>query len=201
MEPFVRIEGAAAPFDRINVDTDMIVPKQFLKTTGRAGLGPALFHELRTRPDGSDDPDFVLNKPAFRNAAMLIAGANFGCGSSREHAVWALLDFGIRAVVAPSFAEIFHGNCLKNGLLPVVLPQAEIDTLMEDARREPGARFSIDLASQRIRRPNADTIAFEIDPFRKQCLLGGWDEVSLTLRDEERIKSFEDQRRTQMPWL
>ena len=200
MQPFKKLSGVAAPLNMINVDTDMIIPKQFLKTTKRTGLGAALFHEMRTRPDGSDNPDFVLNKPAYKKAQILVAGANFGCGSSREHAPWALLDFGIRCVISTSFADIFHNNCFKNGILPIVLPQAEIDKLMDDAERGANAIVSIDLEAQEIRGPDGGMIKFEIDPFRKQCLINGWDDVGLTLRHESKISDFEAKRRREMPW-
>ena len=201
MEPFKKLEGVAARLPMINVDTDMIVPKQFLKTTKRTGLGMALFHELRTRSDGSENPDFVLNKPAYRNARILVAGANFGCGSSREHAPWALLDFGIRCVVATSFADIFYNNCFKNGILPIVLPQEDVDKLMDDAERGANAVISVDLEKQEIRGPDGGCVAFEIDPFRKQCLLNGWDDIGLTLRHEDRISEFEKRQKVQAPWL
>ena len=201
MEPFTRLDGVAAPLNMINVDTDMIIPKQFLKTTKRTGLGKALFHEMRTRPDGSDNPDFVLNKPAWKNAKILVTGENFGCGSSREHAPWALLDFGIRAVIAPGFADIFFNNCFKNGILPIVLPQADVDKLMDDAARGANAVISIDLEKQEIRGPDGGCITFEIDPFRKQCLLNGWDDISLTLRNEEKISGYEARKKMETPWL
>ncbi|HEY0104467.1 MAG TPA: 3-isopropylmalate dehydratase small subunit [Rhizomicrobium sp.] len=200
MEKFTKLEGVAAPLNMINVDTDMIIPKQFLKTIKRTGLGSALFHEMRTRPDGSENPDFVLNKPAYRHAKILVSGENFGCGSSREHAPWALLDFGIRCVLAPSFADIFYSNCFKNGILPIALPQADIDKLMDDAERGANAVISIDLEAQEIRGPDGGCIAFEIDPFRKQCLLNGWDDIGLTLRAEQKITDFEARRAREMPW-
>ena len=201
MEPFTHLSGVAAPLPMINVDTDMIIPKQFLKTIKRTGLGKALFHEMRTTPEGGENPDFVLNKPAYKRAQILIAGANFGCGSSREHAPWALLDFGIRCVIAPSFADIFFNNCFKNGILPIVLPQAEIDKLLDDAGRGANAIVSVDLEKQEIRGPDGGCITFDVDPFRKQCLLNGWDDIGLTLRNEAKISSFEAARKTQMPWL
>jgi 3-isopropylmalate/(R)-2-methylmalate dehydratase small subunit len=178
----------------------MIIPKQFLKTTKRTGLGSALFFEMRTRPDGSENPDFVLNKPAYKNAKLLIAGANFGCGSSREHAPWALLDFGIRCVIAPSFADIFYNNCFKNGILPIPVPQAEVDNLMADAALGANAVISVDLEKQEITRPDGSRIHFEIDPFRKQCLLNGWDDIGLTMRHEKEISDFESRRRVSEPW-
>jgi 3-isopropylmalate/(R)-2-methylmalate dehydratase small subunit len=201
MEPFRHLTGVAAPLDMINVDTDMIVPKQFLKTTKRTGLGSALFHEMRTRPDGSPNPDFVLNRPAYKNAQILVTGANFGCGSSREHAPWALLDFGIRCVVSTSFADIFYNNCFKNGILPIVVPQDVIDKLMDDAGRGANAVISIDLEKQEIRGPDGGCVTFEIDPFRKQCLLNGWDDIGLTLRNEEKITDYESRRKLQAPWV
>jgi len=200
MQPFKKLSGVAAPLNMINVDTDMIIPKQFLKTIKRTGLGSALFHEMRTRPDGSENPDFVLNKPAYKKAQILIAGANFGCGSSREHAALSLLDFGIKCVISTSFADIFYNNCFKNGILPIVLPQAEIDKLMDDAERGANAIISIDLEAQEIRGPDGGMIKFEIDPFRKQCLMNGWDDVGLTLRNESRISDFEAKRQREMPW-
>jgi len=200
MQPFKKLSGVAAPLNMINVDTDMIIPKQFLKTIRRTGLGSALFHEMRTRPDGSENPDFVLNKPAYKKAQILIAGANFGCGSSREHAAWSLLDFGVRCVISTSFADIFYNNCFKNGILPIVLPQAEIDKLMDDAERGANAIISIDLEAQEIRGPDGGVIKFAIDAFRKQCLINGWDDVGLTLRNETRISDFEAKRQREMPW-
>ena len=201
MEPYKTLSGVAAPLPMINVDTDMIIPKQFLKTIKRTGLGQALFHELRTRADGSPDPDFVLNKQAYKNAKLLVAGANFGCGSSREHAPWALLDFGIRCVIAPSFADIFYNNCFKNGILPVVVRQEIIDKLLDDAERGANAIISVDLEKQEIRGPDGGCVKFEIDPFRKQCLLNGWDDIGLTLRHETEISDFEARRKTESPWL
>jgi 3-isopropylmalate/(R)-2-methylmalate dehydratase small subunit len=200
MEQFNKLEGTAAPLPMINVDTDMIIPKQFLKTIKRTGLGSALFHEMRTNPDGSENPDFVLNKPAYKSAKILVSGENFGCGSSREHAPWALLDFGIRCVIAPSFADIFYNNCFKNGILPIALPQAEVDRLMDDAERGANAVISVDLEAQEIRGPDGGCIAFDIDPFRKQCLLNGWDDIGLTLRAEDKIAAFETKHARDMPW-
>ncbi|HWU24791.1 MAG TPA: 3-isopropylmalate dehydratase small subunit [Rhizomicrobium sp.] len=201
MEPFKTLSGVAAPLPMINVDTDMIIPKQFLKTIKRTGLGAALFHELRTRPDGGLNPDFVLNEQAYRSAKILVAGENFGCGSSREHAAWALLDFGIRCVIAPSFADIFYNNCFKNGILPVILPQESIDKLLDDAERGANAIVSIDLEKQEIRGPDGGCVAFEIDSFRKQCLLNGWDDIGLTLKNENKISDFEARRKAEAPWL
>jgi 3-isopropylmalate/(R)-2-methylmalate dehydratase small subunit len=201
MEPFKRLQGVAAPLNMINVDTDMIIPKQYLKTIHRTGLGRALFDELRFNSDGSEKPDFVLNKQAYRKAKILVAGENFGCGSSREHAPWALLDFGIRCVIAPSFADIFYSNCLKNGILPIKLPQEQVDMLMDDAERGANAIISIDLEKQEIRGPDGGVISFELDEFRKQCLLNGWDDIGLTMRAENKISAFEQQRQAHSPWL
>ncbi|MEY4953188.1 MAG: hypothetical protein RL299_1612 [Pseudomonadota bacterium] len=201
MEPFNKLEGVAAPLNMINVDTDMIIPKQYLKTIQRTGLGKALFDEMRHNQDGSEKPDFVLNKPAYRGAKILVTGDNFGCGSSREHAPWALLDFGIRCVIAPSFADIFYGNCFKNGILPIKLPQEQVDKLMDDASRGANAIISIDLEAQEIRGPDGGMIKFEVDEFRRQCLLNGWDDIGLTLRNEDKVTSFEQQQKTQTPWI
>jgi 3-isopropylmalate/(R)-2-methylmalate dehydratase small subunit len=201
MEPFNKLEGVAAPLNMINVDTDMIIPKQYLKTIHRTGLGKALFDEMRFNQDGSEKPDFVLNKPAYRKAKILVTGENFGCGSSREHAPWALLDFGIRCVIATSFADIFYGNCFKNGILPIKLPQEQVDKLMDDAGRGANAIISIDLENQEIRGPDGGMIKFEVDAFRKQVLLNGWDDIALTLRAGEKIDSFEKTQATQAPWL
>jgi 3-isopropylmalate/(R)-2-methylmalate dehydratase small subunit len=201
MQKFTHLSGVAAPLPMINVDTDMIIPKQFLKTIQRTGLGKHLFDEMRYTPDGAEIADFVLNKPAYRKAQILISGENFGCGSSREHAPWALLDFGIRCVIAPSFADIFFGNCFKNGILPIVLPQSEIDKLLDDASRGSNAVISIDLEKQEIRGPDGGCIKFDVDPFRKQCLLNGWDDIGLTLRHGGAIDSFEDRRKLSEPWL
>ena len=201
MEPFRQLDGIAAPLNMINVDTDMIIPKQFLKTIHRTGLGKALFDEMRYNQDGSEKPEFVLNKPAYRQAKILVAGENFGCGSSREHAPWALLDFGIRCIIATSFADIFYNNCFKNGILPIRLPQGQVDKLMDDAERGANARIAIDLEKQEIRGPDGGCISFEVDSFRKQCLLNGWDDIGLTLRDAEGIATFEKRHLAQAPWL
>ncbi|HYL49433.1 MAG TPA: 3-isopropylmalate dehydratase small subunit [Stellaceae bacterium] len=201
MQKFTTLTGVAAPLPMINVDTDKIIPKQYLKTIERTGLGKALFDELRYNSDGSEKPDFVLNQPAYRKAEILIAGENFGCGSSREHAPWALLDFGIRAVIAPSFADIFHSNCFKNGILPIVLPAETVAHLMDDARKGSNARLTVDLASQTIIRPDGQTVHFEIDQFRKHCLLDGLDDIGLTLKKEPAIAKFEDRRKQAQPWL
>ena len=201
MEPFKKLDGIAAPLNMINVDTDMIIPKQFLKTIRRTGLGKALFDEMRYKPDGSENPDFVLNKPAYRQAQILVTGENFGCGSSREHAPWALHDFGFRAILAESYADIFFNNCFKNGLLPIVLPKAEIDALFGLTEHTPGYRLTVDLPGQRVVRPDGHAIPFAIDAFRKECLLNGWDDIGLTLRHAEKIREFEARRRTEQPWL
>ena len=200
MQPFTTLAGVAAPLPMVNVDTDMIIPKQFLKTTKRTGLGSALFFEQRYDDGGAEKPDFVLNKPAYRKAQILVAGPNFGCGSSREHAPWALLDFGIRCVISTSFADIFYNNCFKNGILPIALPQADVDKLMDDAERGANAVVSIDLEKQEIRGPDGGCVKFDIDPFRKQCLLNGWDDIGLTLRHESEITDFEAKRKREMPW-
>ena len=201
MEPFSTLTGTAAPLPMINVDTDMIIPKQYLKTIRRTGLGRNLFDEMRYTPEGKEVVDFVLNRPAYRNAKILIAGENFGCGSSREHAPWALLDFGIRCVIAPSYADIFYNNCFKNGILPIVLPQPDIDTLLEDASRGANATLTIDLEKQEIRRPDGGVIKFDIDPFRKHCLLNGLDDIGLTLQHVEDIGHYEYRLKASRPWL
>jgi 3-isopropylmalate/(R)-2-methylmalate dehydratase small subunit len=201
MEQFTTLTGVPAPLPMINVDTDMIIPKQFLKTIKRTGLGKHLFHEMRFDEDGNENPDFVLNKPAYRNAKILIAGDNFGCGSSREHAPWALLDFGIRSIIAPSFADIFYNNCFKNGILPIRLPQEDIDKLMDDAERGANATLTIDLENQTITGPDGGTITFEIDPFRKKCLLEGLDDIGLTMERADSIASYEERAQAARPWL
>jgi 3-isopropylmalate/(R)-2-methylmalate dehydratase small subunit len=201
MDKFDKLEGVAAPLPQINVDTDMIIPKQYLKTILRTGLGVALFSEMRYNDDGTEKPDFVLNQPAYRDAKILIAGDNFGCGSSREHAPWAILDFGIRCVIAPSFADIFYNNCFKNGILPIALPQEDVDKLMEDAERGANATLSIDLESQTIKGPDGGTIAFEVDAFKKHCLLNGLDDIGLTMEKQGSIDAFEAKRRDATPWL
>ncbi len=201
MEPFTTLTGVAAPLPMINVDTDMIIPKQFLKTIKRTGLGKNLFDEMRYTPDGAEIPDFVLNKPAYRNASILVAGENFGCGSSREHAPWALLDFGIRCVIATSFADIFYNNCFKNGILPIVLPQEDVDKLMDDAERGANATVTVDLEAQEIRGPDGGVVRFDVDPFRKHCLLNGLDDIGLTLQNAEAIDSYESRASAERPWL
>jgi 3-isopropylmalate/(R)-2-methylmalate dehydratase small subunit len=201
MQKFTQLTGVAAPLPMMNVDTDMIIPKQFLKTIKRTGLGKNLFDEMRYTTDGKEIPDFVLNKPQYRKAQILVAGANFGCGSSREHAPWALLDFGIRCVIAPSFADIFYNNCFKNGILPITLPQEEVDKLMDDANRGANAIVSIDLEKQEIRGPDGGCIKFELDAFRKHCLLNGLDDIGLTLQKAAAIDSFEHKAKVGQPWL
>ncbi len=200
MDKFTTLTGVAAPLDMINVDTDKIIPKQFLKTIKRTGLGRNLFDEMRFRPDGTEIPEFVLNQQAYRNAKVMIAGENFGCGSSREHAPWALLDFGIRCVIAPSFADIFYNNCFKNGVLPITLPQAQIDNLMEDAKNGANATFTIDLEAQEIVRPDGGRLSFEIDEFRRHCLLNGLDDIGLTLQKANTIDRFEEEQKKARPW-
>ena len=201
MEKFTTLTGIAAPLPMINVDTDMIIPKQYLKTIKRTGLGTGLFAELRYDEDGKPHPHFVLHKPPYTEAKILITGENFGCGSSREHAPWALLDFGFRCVIAPSFADIFYGNCFKNGILPIKLPQEIVDKLMDDAERGANAIISIDLEKQEIKGPDGGTVKFEVDEFRKQCLLNGWDDIGLTMLAEDKITSFEQTRHNQQPWI
>ncbi|HEB79521.1 MAG TPA: 3-isopropylmalate dehydratase small subunit [Rhodospirillales bacterium] len=201
MQKFTTLTGVAAPLDMINVDTDMIIPKQFLKTIKRTGLGANLFDELRFNADGSEKPDFVLNKPAYRQAALLIAGENFGCGSSREHAPWALLDFGLLCIIAPSFADIFYNNCFKNGILPIRLAKEEVAEIMAEAKGGANATFTVDLEKQEIARPSGETTAFDIDPFRKHCLINGLDDIGQTMEKSEKIRLFEEKRKVTMPWL
>ena len=201
MDKFTKLTGVAAPLPMINVDTDMIIPKQFLKTIKRTGLGRNLFDEMRYTADGKEIPDFVLNQPAYRKAVILVSGANFGCGSSREHAPWALADFGIRCIVAPSFADIFYNNCFKNGILPIKLPQEQVDKVMDDARRGANAVVAIDLEKQEITGPDGGRIRFDVDPFRKHCLLNGLDDIGLTLQKADRIADFEARIRLSQPWM
>jgi len=201
MEKFTTLTGVAAPLDMINVDTDMIIPKQFLKTIKRTGLGKSLFFEMRFDDDGNEKPDFVLNKPAYRKAQILVAGDNFGCGSSREHAPWALLDFGIRCIISTSFADIFFNNCFKNGVLPITLPKEDVDKLMDDARRGSNATVTVDLARQEIRGPDGGCVKFDIDPFRKHCLLEGLDDIGLTLQKAQAIETFEEKQKMTQPWV
>ena len=201
MDKFTTLTGVAAPMPLVNIDTDMIIPKQYLKTIKRTGLGSALFSELRYNDDGSENPEFVLNKPAYRDAQILVTGDNFGCGSSREHAPWALLDHGIRCVISTSFADIFFNNCFKNGILPIVLPQEDVDKLMDDAGRGANAVLTVALQNQTITGPDGGSIAFEVDPFRKHCLLNGLDDIGLTLEQADRIDAFEAKAGDARPWM
>ena len=191
MDKFTTLEGVAAPLKMINVDTDMIIPKQFLKTIKRTGLGIGLFSEKRYKDDGSENPDFVLNKPAYRKSKILVAGDNFGCGSSREHAPWALMDFGIRCVISTSFGDIFYNNCFKNGVLPIQVSPEDLEKLFDDAERGANATLSIDLEKQEIRGPDGGVVKFEIDAHRKHCLLNGLDDIGLTMVKEKKINDFE----------
>ncbi|WP_020186854.1 3-isopropylmalate dehydratase small subunit [Methylopila sp. 73B] len=200
MQKFTTLTGVAAPLPMINIDTDMIIPKQYLKTIKRTGLGAGLFSELRYNADGSENPDFVLNQPAYKNAEILVAGDNFGCGSSREHAPWALLDKGIRCVISTSFADIFYNNCFKNGILPIVVSPEDHAKLMDDAERGANARLTVDLAAQTISGPDGGTVTFEIDPFRKRCLLEGLDDIGLTMEKVDRISGFEQKLAADRPW-
>ncbi|WP_339778154.1 3-isopropylmalate dehydratase small subunit [uncultured Thalassospira sp.] len=201
MDKFDTLTGVAAPLPMLNVDTDMIIPKQFLKTIKRSGLGKNLFDEMRFDDQGNEIPDFVLNQAAYRNAKILVTGANFGCGSSREHAPWSLLDFGIRCIIAPSFADIFYNNCFKNGILPIALPQEDVDKLMSDAERGANATVTIDLEKQEITGPDGGCIKFDVEPFRKHCLLNGLDDIGLTLQQADAINGFEAERAASQPWL
>jgi 3-isopropylmalate/(R)-2-methylmalate dehydratase small subunit len=200
MQKFTTLTGIAAHLPMINVDTDMIIPKQYLKTIKRTGLGRGLFAELRYDEKGAPLPDFVLHKPPYTQAKILITGENFGCGSSREHAPWALLDFGFSCIIAPSFADIFYNNCFKNGILPITLPQKEIDKLIDDASRGANATITVDLAAQEIRGPDGGVIKFDIDPFRKRCLMEGLDDIGLTMEKADAIDAFESRARTERPW-
>ena len=201
MEKFVKLTGVAAPLPIMNIDTDMIIPKQYLKTIARTGLGKGLFSEMRYREDGSENPDFVLNKPAYRAARILVAEDNFGCGSSREHAPWALIDFGVRCVISTSFADIFYNNCFKNGLLPIVVSPDDLKMLMDDAARGANATVTVDLTAQEIRGPDGGVVTFDIDPFRKHCLLNGLDEIGLTLEKAAAIDAYETRAKDARPWL
>ena len=200
MNKFETLTGVAAPLEITNVDTDMIIPKQYLKTIERTGLGKGLFSEMRYREDGSDNPDFVLNKPAYRKAQIIVAEDNFGCGSSREHAPWALLDFGIRCVISTSFADIFYNNCFKNGILPIVVSKDDLAKLMDDAQRGANATLSIDLPAQEIRGPDGGVVRFEVDPFRKHCLLEGLDDIGLTMVKANAIDGYEAKANARRPW-
>ena len=200
MQSFTTLSGVAVPLPMVNVDTDMIIPKQFLKTTERSGLAKGLFYELKTKADGSPDPDFVLNRDEYKNASILIAGANFGCGSSREHAPWALLDQGIRCVIAPSFADIFYNNCFKNGILPIALPQAVVNRMMDDAR---GGNhiFTVDLENMEVTLPDGEKVSFDLDNTRRHNLIEGLDDIGLTLKSDDKIAEFEARRKLTTPWL
>ena len=201
MDKFEKLTGIAAPLPIVNVDTDMIIPKQYLKTIKRTGLGKGLFDEMRFLEDGSENPDFVLNKPQYRNAEILVAGENFGCGSSREHAPWAIKDFGIKAIISPSYADIFYNNCFKNGILPIVLPQEQVDALMKDAERGENARFTVDLEAQTVTSPDGEVYQFELDPFKKHCLMNGLDDIGLSLEKASSIDSYEAGLAQARPWV
>ena len=201
MDKFTQLTGVAAPLPIINVDTDMIIPKQYLKTIKRTGLGTALFSEMRYNDDGSENPDFVLNKPAYRHATIIVAGDNFGCGSSREHAPWALLDFGVRCVISTSFADIFYNNCFKNGILPIVVTPDQLKLLMDDAERGSNATISVDLEAKEIRGPDGGVVKFDLDEFRRHCLLNGLDDIGLTMEKKSEIDDFETRQRESQPWL
>ena len=201
MEKFDKHRGVAAPLNMINIDTDKLIPKQFLKTIKRTGLGKHLFNEIRFNADGSENEDFVLNKPAYREASILVAGDNFGCGSSREHAPWALLDYGVKCVISTSFADIFFNNCFKNGILPIVVSKEELDQLMDDADNGANSVLDIDLENQHIGRPNGEKINFEIDEFRKHCLINGLDDIGLTMQKQSNIDDFEEKREAEKPWI
>ncbi len=200
MQKFTTLTGVAAPLNIMNVDTDMIIPKDYLKTIERTGLGRGLFSEMRYNEDGSENPDFVLNRPAYRKAQILVAGDNFGCGSSREHAPWALLDYGIRCVISTSFADIFHNNCFKNGILPVVVSKEDLDKLMDDAERGANATLTVDLESQEIHGPDGGVVKFEVDAFKKHCLLNGLDDIGLTLEKADHLAAYEQRAAEARPW-
>ncbi len=201
MQSFTTLSAIAAPLPEMNIDTDMIIPKQFLRTIERKGLAKGLFYERRFNADGTEKSDFILNQAPYRDAHILITGENFGCGSSREHAPWALLDFGIRCIIAPSFADIFYNNCFKNGILPITLPQEQIDDLLKDLSRRNDPSLTIDLANQTVSSPGATPLKFEIEPFRKHCLLNGLDDIGLTLAHVDAIDDFEARQKTERPWL
>ena len=200
MEKFTKVSGVAAPLPLVNIDTDMIIPKQFLKTIKRSGLGVNLFDEMRYDRQGNEIADFVLNKPAYRQAEILVAGDNFGCGSSREHAPWALADFGIKAIISTSFADIFYNNCFKNGMLPLVLPQKAVDVLMKDAEKGSNARIEVDLESQTVTSSDGQSFKFEVDAFKKHCLLNGLDDIGLTMEKAKSIDAFEAKAAMERPW-
>ena len=201
MEKFEKLSGIAAPMPLINIDTDMIIPKQFLKTIKRSGLGVNLFDEMRYDDNGDEIPDFVLNKPAYRSSEIIVAGDNFGCGSSREHAPWAIKDFGIRCVIAPAFADIFYNNCFKNGILPITLPQDQVDVLMKDAEKGANARMEVDLVAQQITTSDGEVFSFEVDEFKKRCLLEGLDDIGQTFQKVAAIDSFETKASVARPWV
>ena len=201
MDKFTKLRGVAAPLNMINIDTDKLIPKQFLKTIKRTGLGKHLFNEMRFNEDGSEKQDFVLNKSAYREASIIVAGDNFGCGSSREHAPWALLDFGIKCVISTSFADIFYNNCFKNGILPIVVNKQQLDQLMDDAENGANAVLDVDLEAQEIIRPSGEKVTFEIDEFRKHCLINGLDDIGLTMEKEENINDIEKRRAAEQPWV
>jgi 3-isopropylmalate/(R)-2-methylmalate dehydratase small subunit len=200
MQKFTTLEGVAAPLKMINVDTDMIIPKQYLKTIKRTGLGKGLFSEMRYKDDGTENPKFVLNKPAYRGAKILVADDNFGCGSSREHAPWALLDFGIRCVISTSFGDIFYNNCFKNGILPIRVSPEDLEKLFEDAERGANATLTVDLEKQEIRGPDGGVVKFEVDEFRKHCMLNGLDDIGLTKQKANKIASYEEKAKAARPW-
>ena len=201
MEKFTTLEGVAAPLRMINIDTDMIIPKQYLKTIKRTGLGKGLFSEQRYRDDGSENPDFVLNKPAYRNAKILVAGDNFGCGSSREHAPWALMDYGITCVISTSFGDIFYNNCFKNGVLPIKVSPEDLEKLFDDAERGANATLTVDLEKQEIRGPDGGVVKFDIEPNRKKTLLEGLDDIGLTMQRNTKIDGFEAKAKAERPWM
>ncbi len=200
MDKFTTLTAVAAPLPMVNVDTDKIIPARYLKTIKRSGLSEGLFRDLRTGDDGKPN-DFILNQPAYRGAQILVAGDNFGCGSSREHAPWALLDAGIRCVISTSFADIFYSNCFKNGILPIVVSKEELDKLMDDAERGANATLTVDLEAQTIQGPDGGSIAFEVDPWKKHCLLNGLDDIGLTMEKKPKIEAFEDKQKAAEPWL
>ena len=201
MDKFRKLTGVAAPMDMINIDTDKIIPKLHLRTIKRTGLGKVLFEELRYEPDGTEKPDFILNKEPYRHARIIVAGDNFGCGSSREHAPWALLDFGIRCVISTSFADIFYNNCFKNGILPIRVTKEQLEALMADASDTENPELTVDLEKMEIRRPNGVTVPFELDSFRRECLLDGLDDIGLTMQKGDKIDSYETRHQKEQPWL
>ena len=201
MDKFTKLTGIAAPMPLVNIDTDMIIPKQFLKTIKRSGLGVNLFDEMRFDRDGNENPDFVLNQPQYREAEILVAGDNFGCGSSREHAPWAIKDFGIRCVISTSFADIFYNNCFKNGILPIALPQEAVDVLMTDAEKGSNARMSVDLEAQTVTTSDGESFVFEVDAFKKHCLMNGLDDIGLTMEKAASIDAFEAEASAARPWV